>query len=149
MRRAFFAVLVALIPMLGTLKPATAQTVDDSIPALTSRAQKGNADAQNSLGLMYDNGQGVPQNHAEAVKWYRLAADQGDARAQFNLGFVYADGQGVPQSDVIAHMWYNLAGAQGVADALKYRDRLASTMTPAQIAEAQRLAAQWQRKGQP
>ena len=113
MRRAFFAILVALIPVLGTVKPATAQTVDDSIPALTSRAQKGDADAQNSLGLMYRNGQGVPQHH------------------------------------VLAHMWYNLAGAQGVADALKYRDRLASKMTPAQIAEAQHLAAQWQRKGPP
>ena len=66
MRRAFFAVLVALIPMLATLKPATAQTVDDSIPALTSRAQQGNAVAQFNLGVMYANGQGVPQNHAEA-----------------------------------------------------------------------------------
>ena len=44
------------------------------------------------------NSQGVPQNYAEAVKWYRLAADQGDARAQFNLGFMYGTGQGVPQN---------------------------------------------------
>ena len=51
MRRAFFAALVALISMLGTLKPATAQTVDDSTPALTARAQKGNADAQSNLGI--------------------------------------------------------------------------------------------------
>ena len=36
--------------------------------------------------VMYDNGEGVPQDYAEAVKWYRLAAEQGDARAQYNLG---------------------------------------------------------------
>ena len=39
---------------------------------------------------MYDEGQGVPQDYAEAVKWYRMAADQGNADAQSNLGFMYA-----------------------------------------------------------
>ncbi len=38
---------------------------------------------------MYDNGQGVPQDYAEAVKWYRLAAEQGYAYAQYNLGVMY------------------------------------------------------------
>ena len=42
---------------------------------------------------MYARGQGVPQDYAEAVKWYRLAADQGDARAQNNLGVMYANGR--------------------------------------------------------
>ena len=46
-------------------------------------------EAQNSLSLMYANGEGVPEDDAEAVKWYRLAADQGDAYAQFNLGVMY------------------------------------------------------------
>ena len=41
-------------------------------------AEKGNAPAQFNLGLMYDNGRGVPKDEAEAVKWYRKAADQGD-----------------------------------------------------------------------
>ena len=109
-------------------------------------ADQGDADAQFALGLMFANGQGVPQNHAEAVKWFRLAADQGNASAQYNLGAMYNNGQGVPQNHVLAHMWYNLAGAQGVADAPKYRDRSASKMTPAQIAEAQRLALEWKPK---
>jgi len=39
---------------------------------------------------MYSEGQGVPQNYAEAAKWYRLAADRGDAQAQYNLGLFYA-----------------------------------------------------------
>ena len=52
-------------------------------------------DAQSILGVMYANGRGVPQDYAEAVKWYRLAADQGDAEAQHNLGVMYASGEGV------------------------------------------------------
>ena len=66
---------------------------------------------------MYDNGQGVPQNYAEALKWYRLAADQGDASAQNNLGVMYAKGQGVPQNYAEALKWYRLAADQGNASA--------------------------------
>ncbi len=58
---------------------------------------------------MYANGSGVPQDDAEAVRWYRLAADQGVALAQYNLGLMYQFGSGVPQDDVQAHMWFNLA----------------------------------------
>jgi len=66
---------------------------------------------------MCDNGQGVPQDVAEAVKWYRLAADQGYAMAQYNLGVMYDNGQGVPQDDAEALKWYRLAADQGQADA--------------------------------
>ncbi|MNF48082.1 putative beta-lactamase HcpD precursor [compost metagenome] len=60
-------------------------------------AEQGNAAAQSNLGLMYAQGQGVPQDFKEAIKWYRLAAEQGAALAQSNLGVLYADGYGVPQ----------------------------------------------------
>src|SRR3954470_13266351 len=53
-------------------------------------ATEGNARAQNNLGVMYENGQGVAQNLNEALKWYRLAAEQGYAGAQNNLGLIYA-----------------------------------------------------------
>ena len=49
-------------------------------------AEQGVAFAQYNLGVMYANGQGVPQNYKTAVKWYRLAAEQGDADAQIKLG---------------------------------------------------------------
>ena len=49
-------------------------------------ANRGHANAQNSLGLMYQNGRGVPQDYSEAVKWFRKAADQGHADAQNSLG---------------------------------------------------------------
>ena len=113
-------------------------------------AEQGDAQAQNNLGFMYAEGQGVPQDDAEAVKWYRLAAKQGDARAQFSLGVMYADGRGVPQDYVQAYMWFDLAAArfsaleaEGRDQAMKNRDLAASKMTPAQIAEAQKLARAW------
>ena len=55
---------------------------------------------------------GVPQDDAEAVRWYQLAADQGLAEAQGNIGNMYAGGKGVLQDYVLAHMWANLAAAQ-------------------------------------
>ncbi len=106
-------------------------------------AEQGDATAQFNLGVMYNFGQGVPQDYQEAVRWYRLAAEQGYAPAQFNLGFLYDKGQGVPQDYVQAHMWYNLAAAQNQEQATSMRDGLAEKMTPEQIAEAQRLAREW------
>jgi uncharacterized protein len=76
-----------------------------------------------------------------------MAAEQGLDTAQHNLGVAYATGRGVPQNYVRAHMWFNLASAQGDKGAAKARDSLARVMTPDQIAEAQKLAAEWKPKG--
>jgi len=62
---------------------------------------------------MYENGQGVKQDHAEAVRWYRKAAEQGQADAQCNLGDMYAMGQGVKQDHAEAVQWYRKASEQG------------------------------------
>ncbi len=60
------------------------------------------------------SGRRIIEDHKEAVKWYRLAAEQGDANAQYNLGVMYVLGEGVIQDDVYAHMWLNIAAASGV-----------------------------------
>jgi len=113
-------------------------------------AEQGNAVAQLFLGSMYATGEGVPQNYAEAVKWYRLAAEQGEAWAQYNLGVMYDKGQGVPQDYAEAHKWVNLAASRSQGEDLekfaKTRVALAERMTPSQIAEAQRLAREWKPK---
>ena len=112
-------------------------------------AEQGNALAQLGLGVMYANGQGVPQDYAQAVVWYRKAAEQGDADAQTLVGLMYANGHGVPQDYVRAHMWFNIAAAgagapdASVRDSVKWRDLVATRMTATQIAEAQRLAQEW------
>ena len=62
-----------------------------------------------TLGIMYAQGQGVPQNDVEAVKWYRLAADRGNAASQLALARMYETGRGVPQSDVEVATWYRRA----------------------------------------
>lgn len=84
---------------------------------LIQEAEQGNATAQYKLGEMLATGQGVPQNEAEAVKWFRLAAQQGDVYAQYNLGVMLEMGRGVPQNDVEASKWYQLAAQQGYAAA--------------------------------
>ena len=58
-------------------------------------AEQGHAGAQYNLGLRYATGRGVPEDDAEAVRWYRMAAEQGHAGAQYALGFMYATGRGV------------------------------------------------------
>ncbi len=68
-----------------------------------------------NLGACYELGRGVPQSQAQAVAWYRRAADQGEARAQANLGHAYARGRGVAQDHAQAAAWYRRAADQGHA----------------------------------
>ena len=105
--------------------------------------EQGHAGAQYRLGLSYSLGEGVPQDDAQAATWLRRAAEQGHAGAQYRLGARYCLGNGVPQNYTLAHMWTTLAGEGGYEDARESRDNVAEHMTPAQIAEAQRLAREW------
>ena len=90
-------------------------------------------------------GRACPQDFAAARSWYRKAAEQGLVKAQLNLGVMYANGRGAPQDYVQAHM-VEPRSAEGDADATKNRDIVAAKMTPAQIAEAQKLAREWKPK---
>jgi len=58
---------------------------------------------------MYETGHGVEKNEAEAVRWYRMAADQGDAAAQNNLGTMYREGRGTTLDHGAALEWYRKA----------------------------------------
>jgi S1-C subfamily serine protease len=86
-------------------------------------------------------GQGVSQDYAEGIKWFRKAAELGSDMAQNSLGNYIARGQGVPQNYIEAYKWLNLSAAQGNADAAKTRDIVSGYMTQSQIADGQRLAA--------
>ena len=111
--------LTILALMLGMLAfSACAQnepSPDDVITALITKADQGDAEAQYKLGLIYRNGQGVPQDYKEVVRWLRLAAEQGLDEAQSELGVRYGNGQGVPQDNKEAARWYGLAADQGYA----------------------------------
>ena len=85
----------------------------------------------------------MPQDAAEAAKWYGKAAEQGDGDAQGYLGILYAQGSGVAQNLVLAYMWFNLAAIRGNESAIMARQIAADQMTPMQIAEAEKLTREW------
>jgi hypothetical protein len=134
MKRALNAIVAAIILVLSFAAPAAAGPLEDAAAAYARSdyatalrlfrplAEQGNAQAQFNIGRMYQNGQGVAQNTAEAAKWWRKAADQGDATAQNELGFMYANGLGVQQNSAEAAKWWRKAADQGNAMA---KDNLA------------------------
>lgn len=92
-------------------------------------AMQGLAEAQNNLGVMLKDGQGVKRDEVEAVRWFRKAAIQGNVLAQSNLGWMFQSGKGVKQDYDSAYHWYLKAAMQGHAAAqnnigLLYRDGL-------------------------
>ena len=97
---------------------------------------------------MYDAGDGVSRNSAEALKWWRRAAEQDDPDGQYSLGVAYKLGIGTDPDPVISLMWFNLAATRATAAQLRdktirNRDLVAKHMSPDQVGEAQRLAEEW------
>jgi TPR repeat protein len=119
-------------------------------------AKSGFAVAQFSLGVMYypigdPSFDAAKGNTAQAVVWYRRAAEQGDIGAQVALGLAYAQGIGVAQDYIEADKWFNTAasrakGEDELADIASRHNKLAHVMTSSQIDEAQKLAREWRAK---
>lgn len=97
-----------------TLKKLKIRKFEDA----KQQANAGDANAQNSLGLLYAKGADVTEDDNEAVRWFRKAADQGNADAQNNLGWMYANGRGgVTKDEAEAVRWYRKAAEQGNTNA--------------------------------
>jgi uncharacterized protein len=118
-------------------------------------AVQGYDEAEFIIGFLYFSGcVALPQDFREAAEWFLRGAEQGNARAQFYLGICYAQGKGVVQDYVQAYMWFNLAAANASPsesrffDPVKIRDLSAALLTPAQVAEAQRLSREFRPKRQ-
>ena len=147
---AFLMTLSSPVAAQDFQKGLAAYSAGDYATALqewTPLAEAGDADARYNLGVMYDNGEGVPQDDAEAIKWWRLAAEQGDVKSQNSLGIMYQYGLGVLQNNTMAHMWYNIASANGHEKSGGYRDELAGLMTNADISKAQAMARECMNSG--
>jgi uncharacterized protein len=158
--KTLFAVLIAIFALVSATRAGPYEEAfaaydrgdyATAIPIYRLLADQGDAYAQRALGIMYDMGQGVPQDYVEAMKWYRRAADQGDALAQNNAGLLHLNGSGVPQNYIQAYMWLSLAAANALDKdgrdlAARNRELAASRMTPAEIGEAKKLAAEWRPK---
>jgi TPR repeat protein len=113
---------------------------------LQQAAAQGHPQAQAELGTMYRLGRGVPENHAEAARLLTAAAHAGVGIAQLSIGRMYRDGIGVGRDLVEAYAWFSAAGSNSVMDGLAYRAEIADSMTPEQLAEGKRRAAQRSRK---
>ncbi|WP_397385863.1 tetratricopeptide repeat protein, partial [Prosthecobacter sp.] len=100
-------------PAPPTTAPPTTLADTTPLPELRTRAEQGEVQAQRLLGQRLLNGDGVPKDAAEAVKWLRLAADHGDGRAQYLLGGAYFQGSGVAKDEIAALTWVRKAAAQG------------------------------------
>ncbi|HSS29384.1 MAG TPA: tetratricopeptide repeat protein [Nitrospiraceae bacterium] len=96
-------------PVVDTSQPdrALAQAKE-----LRLSAEAGDAAAQYRLGLLYDEGNGLPQNSLQAKEWFEKAATQGHAGAQVDLGTMYLQGNGAPQSAQMALVWFSRAAEQ-------------------------------------
>jgi TPR repeat protein len=116
-------------------------TEGDNLDEATARHNREIVGAWWTLGMLYSHGYGVKQDYAEAIKWYRLAAEAGDRLAQKDLGEMYYNGQGVPQDYLRAYMWSPpLGGSRGVHS----REIVAAKMTPEQIIEGEAMVQKCQ-----
>jgi TPR repeat protein len=103
-------------------------------------AAQGHAKSQYNLGLMYYDGEGVPQNFKKAAELYSQAAAQGIANAQYNLGMMYLNGKGVPQDVARGMALLEQAAAQGDEDAQTQLAAIASNTKAVLEASASEMA---------
>jgi len=89
-----------------------AQRGDHTFPVCLEAARKGNAYAQNIVGISYATGDGIDQDSAESLKWLRKSARQNFAKAQSNLGIAFLISDGVDQDYTQAVKWWQLAAEQ-------------------------------------
>jgi hypothetical protein len=105
-------------------------------------AAQNHAEAQYHLGLALRRGLNGKEDVVESARWLRRAAEQGHGLAQARLGTCYEDGVGVPRDLVQAYAWFDVAAHNGTPVAALKREELARRMTPAELAEAERRAAE-------
>lgn len=114
-----------------------------SISMLKPLARGGDPFAQFALGVMYDDGLGLPQNFARALHWYRKAAYSGLVDSQYILARFYGRGRGVKQDPATAFFWFNIATAGGHPFAARLRDQHRHQITVAQREKLEARAVEW------
>jgi TPR repeat protein len=152
--------ILLLASLLSLVPPAAADSLGDGLQAyeagrfgqalqlLTPLANQSNSQAQFRLGMMYFQGQGVPEDEKLAVYWFKKAATQGNANAMFELGNVYLLGRQaallVPDPDREAALWYFQAASAGHAEAQYHLGLL--FLAGKGVVDSRKEAANWFRK---
>ncbi len=115
---------------------------DDALAIFRHAADRGDAGAQNNLGMLYESGAGVTIDHAAALRWFTKSAEAGVAMARYNLAMLLATAHIMQQSDrpqhrdedlAAAYMWLSLAAKDGLEQAIESKPELTGFLTPAQI----------------
>jgi TPR repeat protein len=113
-------------------------------------AEKGDAQLQSTIAVMYHTGVGVKQNYQKAFYWYKKAAEQGVTAAQANLGVMYAKGTGTSRDLVQSYAWYSVAASalslEKVGSALWGIDYLATKMSAEELKKAKDLSQSYEKK---
>jgi TPR repeat protein len=114
----------------------------EALKWLNRAAAQNNPDAQNNLGQMYEDGEGMQKNYVQAAYWYRKAAEHvpdlgGASQGRNNLGLLYMEGHGVRQDYTQAYMWFSLSNSESNLSYTKHQ------MTSAQVVDAERMAEEW------
>ena len=124
---------LALMLVGQTLHAQQSEADRKALVALRAQAEASDARAQYALGAAFYAGLfGAATNYAEAVKWFRKAAEQNDAKAQFELASCYVNGEGVTKDFGEAAKWYRKAAEQSNVDAQNSLAwRLATSDNPA------------------
>jgi hypothetical protein len=124
----------------------TSETDSGNLAQLQQLASKGDASAENSLGLLYiagDDKQDVKSDEAVAAQWFTKAAEHGSIPAQSKLGSLYWGGRGVPKDDSRAYFWTVLARANGDDASRVLAPFIATRLSSAQRKEIEQQAEQW------
>lgn len=148
--------ILTFIVLLLWLQPAAASEYSSGIFAyrngqypravalLKPLALEGDPYAQFALGVMYDDGIGLPRNFTLALLWYKKSAAQGLADAQYMAGRFYGSGRGVKQDPAAALFWFELAAAAGHPLAPLLRDQQWNQMKSPQRDRVSADATRWQ-----
>lgn len=105
-------------------------------------AQLGYADAQFVLGEYWYQGQLVPRDYQQALKWFEQASVQGHAQAQLRLGTIFYRGQGVPANSIQAYIVFKMSAINGSDEAMDSADRVAAQMQRTELEVANQVLAQ-------
>jgi uncharacterized protein len=158
-RRCLSAISLVALTWIGTTEIAHADALARGTAAysrgdynraareLEPLVERGNTRAFALLGFLYEHGFGEPKAYPVAARLYAQGAARGDAFGQAMLGLLYDKGYGVPEDFVLAYKWLDLAAARATGSQrdvyARYRDAVGSKMSPNEISEGQRLAADW------
>lgn len=133
----------------GFLEGGLRESLTDAAEWCGKAAEQGDATAAFHLANMYANGEGVEQDRGAANRLYQTAAQGGVAEAQIIVGLDFADDGNVPVDLVQAYRWLTIASSRGtpgqdLSDVIELRERLRTSLSTDQLAEARRMVIEWQ-----